>query len=214
MLYYGFIFICMAVIAVLNYFFAAPVYGFDIGFIILAVVISVVAVVVVDLIFAGIVRWLLPRKWFSHEKKRFSAGKRECRFYEKIGIKKWKDKIPELGKLTNFRKNKITDPTNNEYIARYIMEANFGIGVHLSGIITGFSIILIYPAYWMCFGLPVAIVNVVYNCLSLFILRYNLPKLHTLYRLNERREKRAAIVASEEKPAANNCCADSTEKNL
>lgn len=195
-IYYGGIIFCMAVIAALNYFFAAPVFGFGIWEIIGAVCLTVAAVIVVDLIFAGIVRWILPQKWFSVTKKGFSAGKKECRFYEKIGIKKWKDKIPELGKLTNFRKNKISEPTNNEYVARYITEANYGIGVHVSCIIFGFLVMLIYPEYWYCIGLPVGVVNVVYNCLSLFILRYNLPKLHTLYRVNE---KRAARKAAEER---------------
>ena len=188
-MYYFFILISMAVISAVDIFLIPGIKDLGAGYVIGYVALTTFAVIAVDLIFAGIVRWLLPQKLFTPDKKSFSAGKRACRFYEKLGIKKWKEKIPELGKLTNFRKNKITDPKNNEYVARYITEANYGISVHLSGMLFGFLVVLINLKYWYCIGLPVGIVNVVYNALSFFILRYNLPKLHTLYKINERRER-------------------------
>ena len=162
----------------------------ELTYIIVAVIISTVSVIIVDGIFSTIVRRCLPKKWFNVDKKGFSAKKQECRFYEKIGIKKWKDKVLELGMFTNFRKNKISEPSNNEYVSRYILEANYGIVCHVACVIFGFLIIFIYPLkYALCFGIPVAIVNAVLNLLPLFILRYNLPKLHTLYKFNARREK-------------------------
>lgn len=202
MFYYGFILVCMAIIAVFNYFFAAPVFGFDLGYIVIAVVISVVGVVLIDLIFAGIVRWILPAKWFGVDKKWFAAGKKERKFYERIGIKKWKDKVPEWGKLTGFSKNKISDPTNNQYISRYIKEANYGVGVHIACIISGFAVVFFYLKYWYLFGVWIGIINAFYNALSLFILRYNLPKLQTLYVLNERRAKKKLVDEIAEKEAA------------
>lgn len=189
MMYLLSILLCAAVVAVIDIIFAAPVYNLSALYIIVAVLIYVVVVIVIDGIFATFVRWLLPQKWFGVDKAFFAASKRTCRFYEKIGVKKWKDKILELGMFTAFSKSKIADPTNNEYIARYIMEANYGIAVHFSGIVFGFLIMVIYPPYWLIFGLPVSIVNAVYNYLSFVILRYNLPKLHTLYKFNERRRK-------------------------
>jgi hypothetical protein len=119
------------------------------------------------------------------------AGKRETIFYEKIGIKKWKDKVLELGSFAGFRKNKLIDPTNNEYVKRFIIESNYGIGVHVSGTIIGFLVIFCCPkTLWLTVGLPVAIVNVFYNFLSYAILRYNLVKLHKLYRINEKRAQK------------------------
>ena len=38
------------------------------------------------------------------------------KIYNKLKVKKWKDKIPEIGHFTGFRKNKISDPKNPEYI--------------------------------------------------------------------------------------------------
>ena len=191
-MFFGIIIIAAAIIViVMNYFFAAPVLGFDLWHIILYTVLSIVAVIAIDGIFATIVRWTLPKKWFGVDKGWFSAGKKECRVYEKLGIKKWKDKVIELGAFTGFRKNKIADPSNNEYVERYIVEANYGVAVHITGVLFGYLVMLVFLPYWFCIGLPVAVVNMVLNSMPLMILRYNLPKLHTLYRINAKRAMRA-----------------------
>ena len=182
------ILLCMIIIGTVDFFVAVPVFGFDLTYIVFAVIISTIGAIVIDLIFAFIVRQLLPQKWFSVDKTVYSAGKGERRFYEKIGIKKWKDKVLELGALSGFRKNKIAEPTNNDYVGRYILEANYGVIVHLVCIVVGFGVVFIYPIkYALCFGIPVAIVNAVLNLLPLFVLRYNLPKLHALYKHNEKK---------------------------
>ena len=206
-MYYGMILVCMAIISLVDIFIVSPHFAFDAWFgstavfIILSVIIIVAAVIIIDAITATFVRWCLPKSLFTEDKKGFMAGKKECRFYEKIGIKKWKDKIAELGMFTNFRKNKISDPKNPEYIKRYIMEANYGVSVHLTGIIFGFAVIFVYPLkYWLCFGLPIAIVNAFYNAMSLIILRYNLPKLHTLYKFNMRHKKADEPKAEQKTP--------------
>ncbi len=189
-MYYLTILICMAIISAVDFIVAKPIYGFELWYIIVAVVVSTIAEIIIDSIFATIVRWLMPKKWFNVDKKWFIGKKAECRFYEKIGIKKWKEKVLELGAVTNFRKNKILDPTNNEYVSRYIVEANYGIVVHIACIVFGYLVVFLFPLkYFLCFGVPVAIVNTVLNLLPLFILRYNLPKLHSLYKFNLRRKK-------------------------
>ena len=192
MLYWGFILFCAAATAAVNaIFFATERFGT--WTIVIAVCLSVLAVIVIDGIFATVARWLLPKKWFTADKTHFAAGKKKCRFYEKIGIKKWKDLVPELGHLTGFRKNKIADPTNNEYVDRFIEEANFGVCGHFLGILFGFSLAFfefIYSGYFIRIGLWVAIVNAFMNFLSYAILRYNLSKLHTLKRINDKRSKR------------------------
>ncbi|MBR5388861.1 MAG: hypothetical protein IK147_05325 [Clostridia bacterium] len=205
MLYLGFILFCMAAIAGVNVAFAAPDKGFDAWSIVIAVVLSVVAVVIIDGIFATVARWLLPKKWFTADKTRFAASKKKCRFYEKIGIKKWKDLVPELGHLTGFRKNKIADPTNNEYVDRFIEEANFGVCGHALGMIFGFLLVFIefaYAGYFLRIGLFVAVVNAFINFLSYAILRYNLSKLHTLKRINDKRQKRKAAEDVKNEEAA------------
>lgn len=191
MSYCLFILFWVVLIIAINGLFVLSVFGISFLRMTFNIIISVVAVICVDGFFAFVVRRLLPERFFSVDKKWFCAKKKECIFYEKIGIKKWKDKVLELGaSTTDFSKKQISDPTNNEYVGRFIVEANYGVLVHITGCIFGFLIIFIYPRLWFCVGLPVAVVNLFMNCLSLFILRYNLPKLHTLYRINRKREER------------------------
>ena len=181
-LYLSIIIICMCVIAVANYFLGVYASLFNIA---LWVVLATLLEIVIDSIFATISRWVLPKKWFAVENKSFVPGKKEVRFYENIGIRKWKDKTLELGAVTGFRKNKLGDAGNIEYVERFIVEANYGIIVHVLCIIFGFAVMFLTPyRYWFSIGIPVGFVNACLNCMSLFILRYNLPKLHALYKFN------------------------------
>lgn len=187
MMYVAVILVCMGLICLVNALLSVA----DLWYIIVAVVVNTVAVIAVDGLVSTIVRRCLPNKWFTQDVNFFKVGKKECRIYEKLGVKKWKDKVIELGVFTSFRKNKIADPASNEYIGRYIMEANYGVMCHVACVIFGFSIMFIYPlSYWLNFALPVAVVNTVLNILPIMILRYNLPKLHALYKFNERRKTR------------------------
>lgn len=198
MIYFSSIILAAVIVGAVNYFFNFAAFNFNAWNIVLCVVVSLVAVIAIDGLFATLVRWICPKKWFTVEKEGFAASKTECRFYEKLGIKKWKDKVVELGFFTGFRKNKIADPNNNEYVARYIIEANYGIGVHVAGMIFGFLVCLVFPAHWYSIGLPVGFVNMIVNSLSFMILRYNLPKLRTLYRINAKRAARREKTAQAE----------------
>lgn len=198
MIYFSSIILAAVIVGAVNYFFNFAAFNFNAWNIVLCVVVSLVAVIAIDGLFATLVRWSCPKKWFAVEKEGFAASKKECRFYEKLGIKKWKDKVVELGFFTGFRKNKIADPNNNEYVARYIIEANYGIGVHVAGMIFGFLVCLVFPAHWYSIGLPVGFVNMIVNSLSFMILRYNLPKLRTLYRINAKRAARREKTAQAE----------------
>ena len=182
--------IAWTILIVLNVIFAIPIFNFSVWYIIGAVVFDTICVIAVDGITATIIR-LLPNKWFDPFFKRFNIAKWEKVFYERIGIKKWKDWVPELGHFTKVRNNKIADPTNNEYIRTYMMEVAYGIVIHSVSMLTGFAIIFIYPLKYMwCFGIPVAIVNIFINYLSVAILRYNMPKLKVVYKMNERKALR------------------------
>lgn len=142
--------------------------------------IDILVVFIIDAIIAFVIR-RLPEKWFDYKYKAFKIFKWERKFYEAIKIKKWKDKIPELGQLTNFKKNKVREPKNSEYLLRYLMECVYGETIHFLSIILGFLILLINPKCCLYFGLPIAIANGIISYLSFTILRYNRPKLTILY---------------------------------
>ena len=139
----------------------------------------------------------LPKRWMDPNKKIFTTSKKEIAFYEKIGVRKWKDKIPELGGFTSFHKNKLSDPWNNEYVERYMLEACYGVIIHLFSPFFGFLIILLdYKMYtgwswmWLTIMLPIAIVNGILILLPAFILKYNLPKLKMLWDINMKNKKK------------------------
>lgn len=191
-LYGSIIFVCVCLLTGVNAVFAAPRFGVSFWFILGAVLINVVAVIAVDGLFAFLIR-RLPEKWFGHERRFFQVSAKEKKFYEKLKIRKWKDKVPELGQFTNFHKNKVAEPRNNVYLERYMLEAAYVEVIHLAGCFLGFVIIFFYPLkYWLCFGFPVAVINLIMNILPYFILRYNFYKMKVLYRSNERKQRRAA----------------------
>ena len=191
MLYLVIILVGMILISGLNIIFNSFL---DWHYIILATILFVIASVIVDGIVAFLIR-RLPYKWLNSESKFFEVSKKELRFYEKIGIKKWKDLVPELGGFTSFHKNKIVDPHNNEYLERFVLEVNYGIVIHLVSFFTSFLILFIdYQMFttslvWLTIGLPVAIINAILIVLPTFILRYNLPRLKMLIRINNRSKK-------------------------
>jgi glycosyl-4,4'-diaponeurosporenoate acyltransferase len=191
-LYCSIILIAIILLIGANALFSMSVFGFGIGYIAGSVLLTVVGAIAVDGLLAAIIR-RLPEKWFAHDKKCFNVSAKEKKFYEKIKIRKWKDRVPELGQFTHFHKNKIADPHSNEYLERYMLEAAYGEAIHLSGVVGGFLVIFFRPLrYWLCFGLPVAIINALMNLPSYAILRYNFYKLKILYASNERRARRAA----------------------
>lgn len=178
-------------VTLFNVFFMPAHFSVGVGFTIAAVWISVLGEVALDGVISTIIRRALPQKWFAHDKKIFTVSAKEKKFYEKLKIRKWKDKVPELGMFTNFSKNRIADPHSPEYLERYFLEACFGEVIHFVLPFLGFLALAFFPRYWYCIGLPVAIFNILMNVPSLFILRYNSYKLEILYKNVLRRNKRA-----------------------
>ena len=153
---------------------------------------AIVAVIAVDGIVASAAR-LSPARWFDHTQPRFTVGRKEKNFYEKLYIRKWKDKIPEIGHFTGFRKNKLDDPKSLEYVERFLLECCYGEAGHFLSCLIGFVIMIPFPflpSGWWMISLPVAIVNLLLNLPSLFVLRYNSYKLEVLYKSNLKRAQR------------------------
>lgn len=186
MLYPLIILIGMIVISIVNIIF--NVFSLEIWYIIVAVVTCTVGAFCIDGVFAFLIR-RLPEKKFAVDGMRLDATKKERQLLEKLGVRKWKDKVIELGCFTNFHKDKISDPNSIEYVSRFILESNYGIVIHICDMFVGFLVIFFFPLkYALCFGLPVAIVNAFLHFLPMCILRYNLPRLRTLYKLNLRKQ--------------------------
>ncbi len=144
-----------------------------------------------DGISATIIRHALPNKWFTKDVKFHHVSKAECKFYELLGIKYWKDHVLELGMFTSFSKKTVQDPNDPSYIERFIMECNYGVQVHIWNLILGFVLILFFPDYIAFrFVLPAAITNAILSLLPTMILRYNIPRLNRLLVVLEKKAAR------------------------
>ena len=179
----------MTLIAGFNIWLGTPVFGYSAWFVVLAVVSTTVFQIAIDGLFAFIVN-KLPNKWFDEKNKHFVVSKRAVKFYEALKIRKWKDKVIELGGLGGFRKNKLREPDDPEYIKRFIIECNKGIVTHRIGYFVGFLGVFLFPLkYALVIGIPVAVVNLILNILPTMILRYNVPKLTVVLKRLERQAK-------------------------
>ena len=186
-LYLTIIFCCVMVITPIVDF------TFDVGYVyaLAHVLFAVILVIAADGIVAGAAR-ALPKACAKHDAKIYTVSAKEKKFYEKLKIRKWKDKIPEIGHFTGFRKNKILDPKSVEYVERYLLEACYGQIGHLIGIFFGFIIMLAYPLaeIWLAVSIPVAIINIFFCVPSIFVLRYNSYKLEILLKSNQKRAEK------------------------
>jgi len=154
----------------------------------------IVALFLVDLIFAFFVR-VWPKRWFSHKKRFFVVGKREMRFYERLGIVRWKDRVPEIGKLVGYDKTKVGERTADN-ILEFLYETGYGEVIHWWCLVASFIVMGIYflLPFWdirlfLTTILPASIVNFFLNLAPVFIQRYNRPRLVRIYELQLKKEK-------------------------
>lgn len=169
------------------------------------VVISVVWCTALQFVLDGIIALIInkmPDRWFGVDRSFFRVTEAEKRLYKKLNVRRWKDKVWELGGLGGFSKKNLTEPNNPQTIEKFIIECNKGVVTHrLSYPIGFFAILSLNNVCAVTIALPVAAVNLFLNILPTIVLRYNTPKLAAiLVRLKRRKgqvegsERRAAAV--------------------
>jgi glycosyl-4,4'-diaponeurosporenoate acyltransferase len=156
------------------------------------IAIGVVFEILVDGLVATVAR-LMPAKYADYTKRAYQVSVEEKKFYEKLKIRVWKDKIPEIGHFTGFRKNKIAEPQSVEYVDRFLLESCYGELGHFFSLFLGFTVLLLYPLsdVWFALAIPIAIVNVFLNLPSILVLRYNSYKLVVLKKMLLKKQQRA-----------------------
>ena len=186
-----------ALIILVNFLVNLKTHSLSNLYIILAGLLAAVGVIALDGISALFIRRCLPEKWFSYSNKKMMASKKECAFYEKLGVKNWKDKVLELGMFTSFSKKQVADPNSSAYLERFILECNYGAIIHIVGVFFALLLLAIPPfienvsffTTWR-FSVPAILVNAVLNFLPFMILRYNVPRLERMRVIAEKREAR------------------------
>jgi len=157
------------------------------------VMISVVWCTALQFILDGLVAIIIkkmPDSWFGVDNPLYRVSEWEREFYKRIKVRRWKDKVWELGGLGGFSKKELKEPNNPEYIEKFIVECNKGVLTHRLAYPIGFLAMLTLPNVCsLTVALPVAIINLFLNILPTLALRYNTPMLMLiLKRLNRKSE--------------------------
>ena len=139
--------------------------------------------------FIAIVINKMPNRWFLPDNPFYHVSEIEKSLYKTLRVRLWKDKVWELGGLGGFSKRNLAEPSNPEYIERFIIECNKGVLTHRLSYPIGFLAMLTLrgtPVFTV--ALPVAVVNLFLNILPTLALRYNTPKLQTLLKRLKRKK--------------------------
>ena len=187
MFYLIVIFIAMLLIIGANLLFAATFTLEVILNMAFSVTVATVAIFLIDAVSALAIRRLTPQKWYLPEKMLFTVSKKERNFYNKLKIKAWKDKVPELGGFTSFHKDHLESQSDVKYLEKFLIESNYGVIIHFANGILGVFILFIpfcnMPSVWV----PVFVVNLILSLMPVAILRHT---SYTLLRLYQRSLKK------------------------
>ena len=142
---------------------------------------------------------LLPGNWFHSDRFPFRCFdfERGGRVYERLGIRWWKDKVPDMSKILPrvMIPKRLTWGIQPERVAVMIQETCIAELVHVILFLLGFGCVLIWE------GTGGWIVAIVYNLLGnvpfILIQRYNRPRLQHLMDT-----MRSAVDRGEEAPCA------------
>jgi glycosyl-4,4'-diaponeurosporenoate acyltransferase len=135
----------------------------------------------------------MPDRWFGINNPLYHVSETEKKLYKKLRVRRWKDKVWELGGLGGFSKKVLKDPDDPAYIEKFIIECNKGVLTHRLSYPIGFlPMLTMLHAPFLTVALPVGIVNLFLNILPTLALRYNTPKLQSMLK---RMNKKQAVLS-------------------
>ena len=176
-LYFTTIGIAMALISAVNIAFGTAAWYY--------VLISVVWCTALQFVLDGVVAFsvrMTPDRLYGIDNLLFHITEWEKELYKRLRVRSWKDKVWELGGLGGFSKKSMASTNDPEYIKKFIVECNRGGATHRLSYPVGFVAMLTLKGTCVfTVALPVALVNLYLNILPTLVLRYNTPKLKTLY---------------------------------
>lgn len=150
---------------------------------------SIVYIAVVGLL-SHILGEVLPRRWFNPRRAPFAPWpiERSGKLYRALRVHAWKDKLPDMSKISHKMVGKHISLTGSSAEAgRVAVETCVAETVHVALIPLGFVICWIYPG---ALGTAIAAVYALSNVPFIIIQRYNRPTLITLAERLKQREER------------------------
>ncbi len=125
---------------------------------------------------------MTPDRLYGMNNPLFHITEWEKEMYKRLQVRLWKDKVWELGGIGGFSKKSMTSTKDPEYVKTFIVECNRGVATHRLSYPIGFLAMLTLEGTCVyTVAIPVALVNLYLNILPTLVLRYNTPKLKTLY---------------------------------
>lgn len=156
-----------------------------------AVVFCVVLQIILDSLAALAIR-LTPDRLYPAESPRYRVRSWEKKLYLKLGVRVWKDHIPDLGGIGGFSKRRLQAPDDPAYIEKYVIECHKGVLTHRLCYPLGILVMLTLPGVCaLTIALPVAVINLILNALPTMALRYNTPMLLGMLKRMKRKQSGA-----------------------
>lgn len=195
-LYFAIIIIASIFTAILGVSVGVNFLGATDGEVLLVILLSLLCLLIIDAVVALIIH-KLPKKLMNPYKKIYKVFSWEKKFYHALGIRKWKDKIPETGKaLTGFGKSKVENMDDTDYLYTFMIETVYAEVLHFWSAIFGFLIVFISPKLFVVVGLPLALANVILQIMPVMVQRYNRPKLMLAYERAKKNKKNQSTEKS------------------
>lgn len=188
------LYICIIVFAsvllvVINALFGLFALNLNLLTISLWTVLGVVLSIALDGVAALLVRAVSSK--INIDSKFFAERKGERKFYMDLNIKKWKDSIPEMGKVLKFfDKTTVPKEVDGNYFKKFILETCLAEVMHVISILLAPLLIIILPIrFALRISLPIVLVNIFLNILPVMVQRYNRPKLRIAYSRQLKKEE-------------------------
>lgn len=148
-------------------------------------------------ILAHVIGEALPRGLFSPERGAFSpkSWEKSGAIYEKLGIKKWKDILPDMSKICKYMlPKKVPAGARSERVDALVQETCVAEAVHAALCLFSPVIYCFWRNGW---GVALSVIYALCNIPFIMIQRYNRPRLVALSeRLKKREERKKANEGS------------------
>ena len=129
----------------------------------------------------------LPRRWFSGDRWPWASApfEKEGRFWRKLGVHRWKDKVPDMSRLLGDMVKKQLAPDGKTDYALLVQETCVAECVHWALTLLSAGIFFLWRSGWAV--LLWLVYNVLGNVSFIVIQRYNRPRLQKLAEKTRRR---------------------------
>ncbi len=122
----------------------------------------------------------LPRKSFNHKAfpYRSYAWENGGRIYERLGVKKWKTKVPDVSRIIKKMTSKtVSGHPDKEQMERLVAETCVAETVHTALMVFGWGCVFVWQGVG---GVSVSVLYALGNVPFIIIQRYNRPRFAAL----------------------------------